>query len=187
MAAACSSSTSRDASGPSRSSDTTAAPAGSRRGGTVNRCSARSPWRRDRGVTRRGPEYSRPQIRDPAKRTSLRRGGLAPSIGRDHRSRGRLACAAEGCRGAPAPARSLHVRDQEVSGIHGILWYVFGSAISGTHVGWIADRWSWRGVFVTMVVCCVMTVACCAFTLSHKADTRAPTVAVAARGRFGIT
>lgn len=56
------------------------------------------------------------------------------------------------------------------AGFTGFFGYVFGSAISGTGVGWIADRWSWRGVFVTMVVCCVLTVACCALTLSHKAD-----------------
>jgi len=32
-----------------------------------------------------------------------------------------------------------------------------GSAIAGTRVGWIANRWDWNGVFVTMVVCCVLT------------------------------
>lgn len=56
------------------------------------------------------------------------------------------------------------------AGFTGFFGYVFGSAISGTGVGWIADHFGWRGVFITMVVCCVLTVACCAFTLSHKAQ-----------------
>jgi OPA family glycerol-3-phosphate transporter-like MFS transporter len=54
------------------------------------------------------------------------------------------------------------------AGFTGFFGYVFGSAISGTGVGWIADHWGWNGVFIAMVACCVLTVFCCAFTLSHK-------------------
>jgi OPA family glycerol-3-phosphate transporter-like MFS transporter len=36
-------------------------------------------------------------------------------------------------------------------------------------VGWIADHWGWNGVFVTMVVCCVLTMAFSALTLAHRA------------------
>ncbi len=34
------------------------------------------------------------------------------------------------------------------AGFTGFFGYVFGSAISGTGVGWIADRWGWGGVFI---------------------------------------
>jgi OPA family glycerol-3-phosphate transporter-like MFS transporter len=51
------------------------------------------------------------------------------------------------------------------AGFTGFFGYVFGSAIAGTGVGWIADHWGWAGVFATMVVCCVLTIACCAMTL----------------------
>ena len=44
------------------------------------------------------------------------------------------------------------------AGFTGFFGYVFGSAIAGTGVGWIADHWGWSGVFVTMVVCCVLTI-----------------------------
>ena len=37
------------------------------------------------------------------------------------------------------------------AGLTGLFGYVFGSAIAGTGVGWIADRWDWGGVFITMV------------------------------------
>jgi OPA family glycerol-3-phosphate transporter-like MFS transporter len=56
------------------------------------------------------------------------------------------------------------------AGFTGFFGYVFGSAISGTGVGWIADHWSWNGVFITMVACCVLTMVFSAFTLSHKAE-----------------
>ena len=46
--------------------------------------------------------------------------------------------------------------------------YVFGSAIAGTGVGWIADHWGWTGVFITMVACCLLTIAFSAMTLGHK-------------------
>ena len=44
------------------------------------------------------------------------------------------------------------------AGFTGFFGYVFGSAIAGTGVGWIADHWGWNGVFVTMVVCCLLTI-----------------------------
>ena len=53
------------------------------------------------------------------------------------------------------------------AGFTGFFGYVFGSAIAGTGVGWIADRWGWNGVFVTMVACCVLTIAFTAMTLGH--------------------
>ena len=59
------------------------------------------------------------------------------------------------------------------AGFTGFFGYVFGSAIAGTGVGWIADRWSWNGVFVTMVVCCVLTMAFSALTLAHSAVSEA--------------
>ena len=53
------------------------------------------------------------------------------------------------------------------AGFTGFFGYVFGSAVAGTGVGWIADRWGWNGVFVTMVACCVLTMAFTALTLGH--------------------
>ena len=34
------------------------------------------------------------------------------------------------------------------AGFTGFFGYVFGSAIAGTGVGWIADHWGWNGVFI---------------------------------------
>jgi OPA family glycerol-3-phosphate transporter-like MFS transporter len=59
------------------------------------------------------------------------------------------------------------------AGFTGFFGYVFGSAIAGTGVGWIADHWGWSGVFVTMVACCVLTIAFSAMTLGHRAESRA--------------
>ncbi len=56
------------------------------------------------------------------------------------------------------------------AGFTGLFGYVFGSAIAGTGVGAIADRWGWDGVFLTMVGCCVLTMVFIAFTLGHKAE-----------------
>jgi MFS transporter, OPA family, glycerol-3-phosphate transporter len=56
------------------------------------------------------------------------------------------------------------------AGFTGFFGYVFGSAISGTGVGWIADHWGWGGVFTTMVGCCLLTIFFSALTLSHKAE-----------------
>ena len=54
------------------------------------------------------------------------------------------------------------------AGFTGFFGYVFGSAPSGTGVGWIADHWGWSGVFGTMVVCCVLTIFFSALTLGHR-------------------
>jgi OPA family glycerol-3-phosphate transporter-like MFS transporter len=56
------------------------------------------------------------------------------------------------------------------AGFTGFFGYVFGSAIAGTGVGWIADHWGWNGVFVTMVACCVLTMAFSALTLGHTVE-----------------
>jgi OPA family glycerol-3-phosphate transporter-like MFS transporter len=56
------------------------------------------------------------------------------------------------------------------AGFTGFFGYVFGSAIAGTGVGWIADHWGWNGVFITMVACCVLTIAFSALTLAHRAE-----------------
>jgi OPA family glycerol-3-phosphate transporter-like MFS transporter len=53
------------------------------------------------------------------------------------------------------------------AGFTGFFGYVFGSAVAGTGVGWIADRWGWHGVFITMVACCLLTIAFSALTLGH--------------------
>jgi OPA family glycerol-3-phosphate transporter-like MFS transporter len=53
------------------------------------------------------------------------------------------------------------------AGFTGFFGYVFGSALAGTGVGWIADRWGWNGVFITMVACCLLTMAFTAMTLGH--------------------
>ena len=55
------------------------------------------------------------------------------------------------------------------AGFTGFFGYVFGSAVAGTGVGWIADHWGWNGVFVTMVACCVLTIVFSAMTLGHTA------------------
>src|SRR6266542_4773659 len=51
------------------------------------------------------------------------------------------------------------------AGFTGFFGYVFGSAIAGSGVGWIADRWGWNGVFVAMVACCILTIVFSAMTL----------------------
>lgn len=56
------------------------------------------------------------------------------------------------------------------AGFTGFFGYVFGSAIAGTGVGWIADRWGWSGVFITMVACCLLTIFFSALTLGHRAE-----------------
>ena len=55
------------------------------------------------------------------------------------------------------------------AGFTGFFGYVFGSAVAGTGVGWIADNWGWNGVFITMVACCVLTIVFSAMTLGHTA------------------
>jgi MFS transporter, OPA family, glycerol-3-phosphate transporter len=54
------------------------------------------------------------------------------------------------------------------AGFTGFFGYVFGSAIAGTGVGWIADHFGWNGVFMTMVACCVLTIAFSGMTLGHR-------------------
>ena len=56
------------------------------------------------------------------------------------------------------------------AGFTGFFGYVFGSSVAGGGVGWIADHWGWGGVFVTMVACCVLTMAASALTLRHRTD-----------------
>jgi OPA family glycerol-3-phosphate transporter-like MFS transporter len=56
------------------------------------------------------------------------------------------------------------------AGFTGFFGYVFGSAIAGSGVGWIADHFGWTGVFATMIACCVLTIAFSAMTLGHKAE-----------------
>jgi OPA family glycerol-3-phosphate transporter-like MFS transporter len=56
------------------------------------------------------------------------------------------------------------------AGFTGFFGYVFGSAIAGTGVGWIADHWGWGGVFTTMVACCLLTIFFSALTLGHQAQ-----------------
>ncbi|MFZ1905912.1 MAG: phosphoglycerate transporter protein PgtP [Steroidobacteraceae bacterium] len=55
------------------------------------------------------------------------------------------------------------------AGFTGFFGYVFGSAVAGTGVGWIADRFGWGGVFTTVVACCLATMFFSALTLGHKA------------------
>lgn len=59
------------------------------------------------------------------------------------------------------------------AGFTGFFGYVFGSAIAGTGVGWIADTWGWGGVFGTMIVCCILTMIFSAMTLSHRTTSSA--------------
>ena len=54
------------------------------------------------------------------------------------------------------------------AGLTGLFGYVFGSAIAGTGVGWIADHWDWRGVFITMVACCLLAIFFVGLTLGHR-------------------
>ena len=54
------------------------------------------------------------------------------------------------------------------AGFTSFFGYVFGSAITGTGVGWIADHWGWNGVFLAMIVCCVLTMIFSALTLRHR-------------------
>ena len=56
------------------------------------------------------------------------------------------------------------------AGFTGFFGYVFGSAIAGAGVGWIADHWGWGGGFATMIVCCLLTIAFSAMTLGHRAS-----------------
>ena len=57
------------------------------------------------------------------------------------------------------------------AGFTGFFGYVFGSAIAGTGVGWIADHFGWAAVFATMVACCLLTIGFSAMTLSPARST----------------
>lgn len=54
------------------------------------------------------------------------------------------------------------------AGFTGFFGYVFGTAVAGTGVGWIAQHFDWSGVFSTMIVCCLLTMGFCALTLLPK-------------------
>ncbi|MEO7272719.1 MAG: phosphoglycerate transporter protein PgtP [Vicinamibacterales bacterium] len=56
------------------------------------------------------------------------------------------------------------------AGFTGFFGYVFGSAIAGSGVGWIADHWGWNGVFITMVACCLLAIGFSALTLGHRVE-----------------
>ncbi len=56
------------------------------------------------------------------------------------------------------------------AGFTGFFGYVFGSALAGTGVGWIADHWGWSGVIITMCICSVLAMAFSALTLEHRAE-----------------
>ncbi len=51
------------------------------------------------------------------------------------------------------------------AGLTGFFGYVFGSAVAGSGIGWIADHWGWGGVFTTMIACCLLAMGFCALTL----------------------
>lgn len=54
------------------------------------------------------------------------------------------------------------------AGFTGFFGYAFGSAIAGTGVGWVWDEWGTNAVFITMIVCCVLTIGFSALTLGHR-------------------
>lgn len=56
------------------------------------------------------------------------------------------------------------------AGFTGFFGYVFGTALSGAGVGWIADFWGWHGVIIAMIVCGVLTMVFSALTLGHRAE-----------------
>lgn len=59
------------------------------------------------------------------------------------------------------------------AGFTGFFGYAFGSAIAGTGVGWVWDKWGPGAVFVVMIGCCVLTMVFSALTLGHKATSAA--------------
>lgn len=54
------------------------------------------------------------------------------------------------------------------AGFTGLFGYFLGSAPSGWGVGKIADKWDWSGVFVALVISCVIAMAFSALTLGHR-------------------
>jgi OPA family glycerol-3-phosphate transporter-like MFS transporter len=61
------------------------------------------------------------------------------------------------------------------AGFTGFFGYVFGSAISGIGVGWLADHLGWGGVFTTMVASCLLTIFFSSLTLGHRAESASRT------------
>ncbi|WP_395094613.1 phosphoglycerate transporter protein PgtP [Armatimonas sp.] len=58
------------------------------------------------------------------------------------------------------------------AGFTGFFGYVFGSALAGTGVGWIADSFGWGGVFGTMIACCLLTMFFVGLTLKGNSNER---------------
>jgi MFS transporter, OPA family, glycerol-3-phosphate transporter len=56
------------------------------------------------------------------------------------------------------------------AGFTGFFGYAFGAALSGSGIGWVADRWGWGTVFSIMVACCLLTIVFSAMTLGHRAE-----------------
>lgn len=54
------------------------------------------------------------------------------------------------------------------AGFTGFFGYVFGSAIAGKGVGYIADRYTWNGVFVVMTLSCLLAIIFSSLTLSNR-------------------
>jgi OPA family glycerol-3-phosphate transporter-like MFS transporter len=55
------------------------------------------------------------------------------------------------------------------AGFTGFFGNTIGGGAAGTGVGWISDHFQWNGVFLTMTVCCLLTMAFSALTLGHRA------------------
>ena len=72
-----------------------------------------------------------------------------------------------------APGDGRASTSRPAAGFTGFFGYVFGSAIAGTGVGWIADHWGWNGVFLAMIVCCLLTMIFSALTLRHRTTSSA--------------
>jgi len=54
------------------------------------------------------------------------------------------------------------------AGFTGFFGYFFGSAPSGAGVGWIAEKFGWSGVFITMIACCLFAIGFSAITLGRR-------------------
>src|SRR5580700_10601111 len=59
------------------------------------------------------------------------------------------------------------------AGFTGFFGYAFGAALSGSGIGWVADRWGWGAVFAIMVACCLLTILFSALTLGHRVESAA--------------
>jgi sugar phosphate permease len=56
------------------------------------------------------------------------------------------------------------------AGFTGLFGYAFGAALSGSGIGWVADRFGWGAVFAIMVGCCLLTILFSALTLGHRTE-----------------